>query len=82
MFVDEVVTAGRVYFTVQWYSNGGWHNLPSFQFDLCTLTQCPINQKNIQYSTTISVPSFTPSVRKQQRTHTSSSCSRFFEQQL
>jgi len=59
--LNEVVTGGRVYFTVQWYSNGGWHNLPSFQFDLCNLAQCPISDKIIRYNTTISVPSFTPS---------------------
>src|SRR5688572_12782611 len=34
--ISETVTGGSAKLTVEWFFAGGWHPLPSFNFDGCT----------------------------------------------
>jgi len=58
--LDETVTAGHVNFTVQYKKGSTWLNLPTFNFDLCSVEKCPIPQGQTTISGEINVPSITP----------------------
>jgi len=59
--LDKTVTAGHVNFTVQYNMKGKWISLPTFNFDICSIEKCPIQQGSTTIVGTVNVPNITPS---------------------
>ncbi|KAK5584643.1 hypothetical protein RB653_006258 [Dictyostelium firmibasis] len=58
--LNQEVTEGASIFSLQYYIDGGWRNLPTFKNNVCSLLSCPVQPGPLNFNTTIKVPFITP----------------------
>ncbi|KAM9998120.1 hypothetical protein ACTFIY_007782 [Dictyostelium cf. discoideum] len=58
--LNDEVESGESVFSLQYYIDGAWRNLPTFKNDVCKLLSCPVQPGPLVFNTTINVPFITP----------------------